>query len=146
MIRIGIKEDLPRVLELIKELAEYEKAADEVNNSVNMMERDGFGDHPIFGFIVAEVDGVIQGAAIYYWRYSTWKGKRIYLEDLIVTESQRGHGLGKLLFDEVIAIGKSQGASGMMWQVLDWNEPAINFYKKYKAKIDEGWFNCSLEF
>lgn len=146
MIRKGEIQDLPRVLELIEELALYEKAPHEVVNTVERMEKDGFGDNPIFGFVVAEQNSTIQGAAIYYWRYSTWKGKRIYLEDLIVTESQRGLGLGVMLFDEIINIGKSSGASGMMWQVLDWNEPAINFYKKYKARIEEEWLNCSLDF
>ncbi|MFT5641555.1 MAG: ribosomal protein S18 acetylase RimI-like enzyme [Cyclobacteriaceae bacterium] len=146
MIRKGEIQDLPRVLELIEELALYEKAPHEVVNTVERMEKDGFGDNPIFGFVVAEQNNTIQGAAIYYWRYSTWKGKRIYLEDLIVTESQRGLGLGVMLFDEIINIGKSSGASGMMWQVLDWNEPAINFYKKYKARIEEEWLNCSLDF
>ncbi|MEQ8237599.1 MAG: GNAT family N-acetyltransferase [Cyclobacteriaceae bacterium] len=146
MIRKGKIEDLPRVLELIHELAVYEKAPQEVINTVEQMKIDGFGENPIFGFIVAEIDGVIQGTAIYYWRYSTWKGKRIYLEDLIVTEAQRGLGFGKELFEEVIAIGKQSGASGMMWQVLDWNEPAINFYKKYNAKMEDEWLNCNLAF
>ncbi len=146
MIRKGEIQDLPRVLELIEELALYEKAPHEVVNTIERMEKDGFGDNPIFGFVVAEQNNTIQGTAIYYWRYSTWKGKRIYLEDLIVTESQRGLGLGAMLFDEIINIGKSSGASGMMWQVLDWNEPAINFYKKYKARIEEEWLNCSLDF
>lgn len=145
-IRKGTKTDLPRALELIKELALYEKAPEQVTNTVERMEEDGFGEHPIYGFIVAEEDGVIHGMSIYYWRYSTWKGKRIYLEDLIVTESQRGLGIGKLLFDKTIEIGKEQGATGMMWQVLDWNEPAINFYRKYGASIEEEWLNCSLDF
>jgi len=146
MIRKGKIEDLPRVLELIHELAIYEKAPQEVINTVEQMKIDGFSENPIFGFIVAEIDGEIQGTAIYYWRYSTWKGKRIYLEDLIVTEAQRGLGFGKELFEEVISIGKQSGASGMMWQVLDWNEPAINFYKKYNAKMEEEWLNCNLSF
>lgn len=146
MIRQGKIEDLPRALELINELAVYEKAPNEVSNTVEQMEIDGFGDNPIFDFIVAEIDGEIHGIAIYYWRYSTWKGKRIYLEDLIVTESQRGLGLGKQLFDKVISIGQSSGATGMMWQVLDWNEPAIHFYKKYQANIEGDWLNCSLNF
>ncbi|MFY0607347.1 MAG: GNAT family N-acetyltransferase [Cyclobacteriaceae bacterium] len=145
-IRKGTKEDIPRAFELIKELALFEKAPEEVTNTVAMMEEDGFGDHPVFGFIVAEEDGVIHGMSMYYWRYSTWKGKRIYLEDLIVTETMRGRGIGKLLFDETIAIGKAEGATGMMWQVLDWNTPAIEFYKKYNAKIEDEWLNCGLDF
>lgn len=145
-IRQGTKEDLPAALELVKELALYEKAPDEVTNTLEMMERDGFGEHPVYGFIVAEEDGVIYGMSMYYWRYSTWKGKRIYLEDLIVTEAKRGSGIGKQLFDETINIGKRAGATGMMWQVLDWNEPAINFYQKYDAHIEDGWLNCHLQF
>ena len=146
IIRKGTKEDLPRALELIRELAVYEKAPDEVTNTLEMMENDGFGEHPVFGYIVAEEAGIIHGMSMYYWRYSTWKGKRIYLEDLIVTEAKRGSGIGKLLFDKTIAIGKAAGATGMMWQVLDWNEPAINFYKKYQAHIEDGWLNCNLNF
>ncbi|UII33420.1 GNAT family N-acetyltransferase [Fulvivirga ulvae] len=148
IIREGKKEDLPRTLELIKELAAYEKAPDEVTNTVEQMEKDGFGDHPIYGMFVAEnEDQVIVGIAIYYYRYSTWKGKRIYLEDIVVTESERGKGTGKLLFDRVIQQGKESECSGMVWQVLDWNEPAINFYKKYyNATLDGEWINCSINF
>lgn len=145
-VRQGTEKDLPGVLELIKELALYEKAPEQVTNTLEMMKEDGFGSSPIFGFIVAEEDEEIVGTSIYYWRYSTWKGKRIYLEDLIVTESKRGSGIGKLLFDRTIEIGKRQGATGMMWQVLDWNEPAINFYRKYNAIIEDEWLNCSLNF
>lgn len=145
-IRKGKKEDLPRALELIKELAAYENAPDEVTNTVELMEKDGFGEHPIYGMFVAENDEqVIVGIAIYYYRYSTWKGKRIYLEDIVVTESERGKGTGKLLFDHVIEQGRETGCSGMVWQVLDWNEPAINFYKKYyNATLDGEWINCSI--
>lgn len=145
-VRQGTEKDLPGVLELIKELALYEKAPEQVTNTLEMMKEDGFGSSPIFGFIVAEENEEIVGTSIYYWRYSTWKGKRIYLEDLIVTESKRGSGIGKLLFDRTIEIGKRQGATGMMWQVLDWNEPAINFYRKYNAIIEDEWLNCSLNF
>jgi GNAT superfamily N-acetyltransferase len=143
-IRKGTKADLPAALELIKELALFEKAPQEVTNTLSMMEEDGFGENPIFGFILAEVDGAIIGMSLYYYRYSTWKGKRLYLEDLIVTESKRGLGIGKLLFEETIEIAKKTNCTGMMWQVLDWNEPAINFYKKYNAHFDGEWVNCSL--
>ena len=129
-IRKGIKEDLPEVLELIKELADYEKALDQVANTVERMEHDGFGEHPVYGFLIAEENQSIIGTSIYYYRYSTWKGKRLYLEDLVVTESRRGSGAGKLLFEQTLEIARETGCSGMMWQVLDWNEPAINFYKK----------------
>ncbi|UII28706.1 GNAT family N-acetyltransferase [Fulvivirga maritima] len=148
MIREGKKEDLPQVLALIKELAVYEKAGDEVDNTVEQMEEDGFGPNPAYGLFVAESDhGAIVGIAIYYYRYSTWKGRRIYLEDIVVTESERGNGLGKALFDSVIAKGKGEKCKGMVWQVLDWNEPAINFYKKYyDADLDPEWINCSINF
>ncbi len=145
-IRKGTKNDLPRLFELVMELAVFENGQDEVTNSVREMEKDGFGERPIFEFIVAEEDATIIGASIYYYRYSTWKGKRMYLEDLIVTESKRGAGAGKLLFDETIKIGKETNCTGMMWQVLDWNEPAINFYKKNNADLDGEWINCHLQF
>lgn len=144
-IREGTKQDLSRVLELIKELAEYERAPHEVINTVEQMEKDGFGPNPIYGFFVAEENGHIIGLSLYYWRYSTWKGKRLYLEDIIVTESHRGKGAGKLLFDRTMQKSLDENCSGMMWQVLEWNEPAINFYKKYGAKLDDEWTNCSLE-
>jgi len=144
-IRIGIKKDLPRALELIKELAAFEKAPHEVINNVGLMEQDGFGPNPIFGFFVAELQNEIVGISLYYWRYSTWKGKRLYLEDIIVTEGVRGKGIGKLLFDRTMQHALDENCSGMMWQVLDWNEPAINFYKKYGSKLDPEWINCTLE-
>ncbi|MFT4737847.1 MAG: GNAT superfamily N-acetyltransferase [Cyclobacteriaceae bacterium] len=145
-IRTGQHKDLPALLNLIKELATYEHSLDQVSNTIEKMVVDGFGDNPIFGFIVAEKGDVIIGASIYYYRYSTWKGKRIYLEDLIVTEAERGNGFGKQLFEATIAIGKSTQCTGMMWQVLDWNEPAINFYKKYDAVMEDNWTNCNLDF
>jgi len=144
-IRKGTKQDLPRVLELIKELAEYERAPHEVTNTVQRMEHDGFGPNPIFGFFVAENEKGIVGLSLYYWRYSTWKGKRLYLEDIIVTEKERGNGYGKLLFDRTMQHALDEKCSGMMWQVLDWNEPAIKFYKKYGSKIGGDWLNCTLE-
>lgn len=144
-IRQGTKADLPRALELIRELALYEKAPDEVTNTLERMEEDGFGKRPIFGFYVAEIDGTIVGLSLYYWRYSTWKGKRLYLEDIIVTEKERGKGIGKLLFEQTMRKAVEEDCTGMMWQVLDWNEPAINFYRKYSARIDDGWLNCHLE-
>jgi GNAT superfamily N-acetyltransferase len=145
-IRTGTKQDLPQALELIKELARYEKAPDEVINTVAQMEIDGFGANPIFGLFVAENEHGVVGISIYYWRYSTWKGKRLYLEDIVVTERERGAGIGKLLFDRTMQHAIDENCSGMMWQVLEWNEPAINFYKKYyRAKLDGEWINCSLE-
>ncbi len=145
IIRAGRKEDLPSVLELIRELATYEKAAHEVVNTVDRLERDGFGPNPAYGLFVAEIDHAIVGISLFYWRYSTWKGRRLYLEDIVVNESQRGKGVGKLLFDRTIQHAVDEDSQGMMWQVLDWNEPAINFYKKYGAKLDGEWINCTLE-
>lgn len=144
-IRTGKKADLPHVLELIRELATFEKAPQEVTNTIELMEQDGFGPNPIYGFFVGELDGTIVGISLYYWRYSTWKGKRLYLEDIIVTENVRGKGIGKLLFERTMQHSLDQNCSGMMWQVLDWNEPAINFYKKYGSKLDGEWVNCTLE-
>jgi GNAT superfamily N-acetyltransferase len=144
-IRTGTKQDLPRVLELIKELAEYERASHEVINTVELMEQDGYGASPIYGLFVAETERVIVGISIYYWRYSTWKGKRLYLEDIVVTEKERGQGIGKLLFERTMQHALDEHCSGMMWQVLEWNEPAINFYKKYGARLDGEWINGTLE-
>ena len=145
-LRKALATDIPKMLRLVMELAIYEKAPEQVTNTEARMLEEGFGENPAFGCILAEEDTKIVGLAIYYYRYSTWKGKRIYLEDLIVTESQRGKGTGKLLFDTVIEIGKETNCSGMMWQVLDWNEPAINFYKNYPTRFDEGWLNAHLDF
>ena len=144
-IRRGEKKDLPRVLELIKELAEFERAPHEVTNTLEMLAEDGFGPHPVYGFFVAEIDDRIIGLSLYYWRYSTWKGKRLYLEDIIVTAPERGKGAGKLLFDRTMMKALEEKCTGMMWQVLEWNEPAINFYKKYGSKLDAEWVNCNLE-
>ncbi len=146
IIRDGRKEDLPRVLELIKELAKYERASHEVINTVEQLEKDGFGKDPIYGLFVAENnDRLIVGISLYYWRYSTWKGKRLWLEDLIVTESERGAGIGRLLLNRTMQKALDADCTGIMWQVLEWNEPAINFYKKFDAKLDEEWTNVSLE-
>lgn len=144
-IRQGKKEDLPRVLDLIKELAEYERAPHEVTNTIGRLEQDGFGPQPVYGFFVAENNDTVVGLSLYYWRYSTWKGKRLYLEDIIVTERERGKGAGKLLFDRTMQKSLEEDCTGMMWQVLEWNDPAINFYKKYGSKLDGEWVNCSLE-
>jgi GNAT superfamily N-acetyltransferase len=127
------------------ELAEFEKALHEVTNTISMMEEDGFGANPIFGFFVAEEQHHIYGISLYYYRYSTWRGKRIYLEDIVVTKDQRGKGIGKLLFEATMQKVIDQNCTGMMWQVLDWNKPAIDFYKRYNTRFDEEWINCHLE-
>ena len=146
VIRKGTINDIPHAFELVKELAIYEKALDEVENTAAQMLADGFGETPIFEFVVAEADGLVVGMSLYYYRYSTWKGKRLYLEDLIVSENWRGHGLGNLLFEATIEFGKQANCTGMMWQVLDWNEPAIKFYKKFNTRFDGEWLNCHIEF
>lgn len=145
IIRKGLKKDLQRVLELVKELAEFERAPHEVINTVELMEIDGFGPNPIYGFFVAESEKGIVAISLYYWRYSTWKGKRLYLEDIIVTETERGKQIGTLLFERTMQHALDENCSGMMWQVLDWNEPAIKFYKKYGSTIQHEWMNCTLE-
>lgn len=143
-LRVAVKEDCPRLLELVHELALFEKAPEEVTVTLEEFEDAGFGEKPVWKTFVAEVDGIIVGFALYYIRYSTWKGCRMYLEDLIVTESWRGKGVGKLLFDRLIVEAREMGFNGMSWQVLDWNEPAIKFYKKYEAALDGAWINGSL--
>lgn len=144
-IRRAVKEDCARLLELVKELATYEKAPQEVTVTLTHFEESGFGQQPVWWAFVAEVAGKVEGFAMYYIRYSTWKGQRMYLEDLIVTEAMRGCGLGKLLFDALIAEAREKKLNGLVWQVLGWNEPAINFYKKYyNASMDAEWINCSI--
>jgi GNAT superfamily N-acetyltransferase len=146
IIRKAVKEDCARILELVKQLALYEKAPEQVTVTFDHFENSGFGQNPVWWALVAEVDGVVQGFALCYIRFSTWKGQRLYLEDFLVDETCRGLGLGKLLFDALLQECKTQNYSGLVWQVLDWNEPAINFYKKYAAtKFDAEWVNCSIE-
>ena len=143
-IRIGIETDIPQALLLVKELAAFEKAPHEVEVTVEEMLNWGFGSNKQFDFFVAIENDIIVGLALYYYKYSTWKGKCLFLEDIIVTESQRGKGLGKLLFDKVVQVSKEQKVRRMEWQVLDWNTPAIEFYKKYNANLDGEWVNCKL--
>ncbi len=143
-IREAKKEDCPRLLELIQELAVYERAPEEVTVTLTEMEAAGFGSNPVWKAFVAESNDVIDGFALYYIRYSTWKGCRMYLEDILVTETKRGQGIGKLLFDKLLQECKRKNLQGMVWQVLEWNEPAINFYRKYTAHLDPEWINGSL--
>ena len=144
IIRRGVKEDCTRLLELITELAVYEKAPDDVTVTLEHFTESGFGEKPVWWAFVAEEDGAIHGFALYYIRYSTWKGQAMYLEDIIVTEAMRGKKIGKLLFDRLIEEAKEKKFNRIIWQVLKWNEPAINFYKKYNAVLDGEWFNCSI--
>jgi len=144
IIRKGVKSDLPQVLNLIKELAAYEKAPLEVAVSIEEMERDGFGENPVYKFFVAETENKIVGISLYYIKYSTWKGKCVFLEDIIVTEDFRKHGIGKQLFDEVVKVSKELNARRLEWQVLEWNEPALKFYEKVNSHFDSEWINCKL--
>ena len=143
-IRKGIESDLEGVLALIKELAVYEKAPQEVTISLEQLREDGFGPRRLFECIIAEFEGRVGGMAFYYFRYSTWKGKFLYLEDFVVSESFRGKGIGAQLFDAVMQVSLSEACVGMTWQVLDWNEPALHFYKKYGAHLDGEWINGRL--
>lgn len=138
-IRKGRKEDMHAVLSLIQELAAFEKEPEAVALTVADLERDGFHDNPLFFVFVAELNNEIVGMALYYYRYSTWKGKTIHLEDLIVKEKMRGLGLGYQLYSAVINQGKKEQLRRIEWAVLDWNTPAIDFYIKSGARVLEDW-------
>lgn len=144
VIRQGRAADLPQVYALIQELAEYEKAPEEVTNTLADMQRDGFGEQPVFEFLVAEAENKVVGLCLYYMAYSTWKGKMLYLEDLVVTEAYRRYGLGKRLFDGFARRSLELGAKRLKWQVLEWNDPAIAFYKKLNSNLDPEWINCNM--
>lgn len=145
-VREAVPSDMEAVWNLIRELAIYEKAEHEFINTVDQLTKDGFGPNEVFDCIVAEVESQVIGFALYYTSYSTWKGKCLYLEDFLVTEAWRGKGIGKLLFDRVFQEAKDRNVGRFEWQVLDWNEPAINFYKKYDAILDEEWLNGKIIF
>ena len=138
-IRKGQKEDMSGVLALIQELAAFEKEPDAVLITADDLIRDGFGDRPLFEVFVAEAGKEIVGIALYYYRYSTWKGKTIHLEDLVIKESMRGTGLGYALYSEIIKQGQKDKVRRIEWNVLDWNTPAIDFYEKSGAKILDEW-------
>ena len=143
-IRKGKKSDLPSILNLIKELAHYERALDKVLITLNDLEKDGFGKHPLFWVLVAENENKIVGMAFYYIRYSTWSGKMFYLEDFVVKKGFRRMGVGSLLFEECIRVARKINANGMVWQVLNWNKSAMNFYQKYNSELKNDWVNGKL--
>ena len=139
MIRKATEKDMPYVLELIQELATFEKEPDAVVVTVADLIRDGFSEHPLFHCYVSEKENTIIGMALFYYRYSTWKGKTIHLEDLIVKADQRGTGAGFALYKEIIKQGKKDKVRRIEWNVLDWNTPAIDFYEKSGAKVLDDW-------
>lgn len=152
IIRNARQEDCPRLLELVRELAVYEKAPDEVTVTLEHFTASGFGEKPVWWAFVATVpqpgnneERMIAGFALYYIRYSTWKGQTMYLEDILVTESLRGQGIGQRLFDRLLEEAREKGFKRVTWQVLDWNEPAINFYKKQGARLDPEWLNATID-
>lgn len=151
-IRRAQEKDCPRILELVQELALFERAPEEVTVSIEHFTQSGFGQNPVWWGFVAEQSqgnnnnqGQIVAFALYYIRFSTWKGQAMYLEDILVTEAMRGQGIGKMLFDQLVEEAKDKGLKRMCWQVLEWNEPAISFYKKYNASFDGEWVNCAIE-
>jgi GNAT superfamily N-acetyltransferase len=145
-VRPGTPNDVPDLLRLIQELALYERAPDEVIVTEETLLADGFGEHPRFHLFVAELDHKVVGMALYYFAYSNWKGKYLYLEDLVVQENFRGKGIGKLLFEAVVEVAKTEKVKRMGWQVLNWNDPAINFYQAYGAELSDEWLNGRLFF
>jgi GNAT superfamily N-acetyltransferase len=138
-IRKANSADMPSVLACIKELAEFEKEENAVIITVEDLISDGFSDNPAFECFVAEVEGAIVGIALFYYRYSTWKGKTIHLEDLIVKEAYRGTGIGRALYDTVMKYAHDLNLKRVEWNVLDWNTPAVKFYESTGAKILDDW-------
>lgn len=144
-IRKGLTQDMPAVLDLIKELAVFEKEPNEVEVTVADLQRDGFCENPLFHTFIAEINQEIVGIALYYYRYSTWKGRTLHLEDLIVKEKMRGSGCGFALYSEIIKQGKKDKVRRIEWNVLDWNQPAIDFYEKSGAKVLSEWCNVQMD-
>ncbi len=145
LVRRATADDCPRMMELVRELALYERAPEQVTVTLEHFVESGFGKSPVWWAFVVEEEGVIQGFALYYIRYSTWKGQRMYLEDILVTEDARGRGLGALLMNALVEEAKEKRFTGIVWQVLEWNEPAFNFYRKFNAKFDPEWVNAVLD-
>lgn len=146
IIRNAKREDVKSIYTLINALAKFEKEEHAVQITVEELEEDGFGENPSYSCIVAELDGSVVGFALYFIRYSTWQGKTVYLEDFLVNENYRSKGIGKLLFEELIEIAKKLNVRQLSWQVLDWNEGAIRFYKKYEAEFAYEWLNVRVLF
>lgn len=144
-IRKARKEDMGQVLDLIKALAVFEKEPDAVEISEAYLQEKGFGEHPSFQCFVAEVNNSIEGIALVYMRFSTWKGQVLHLEDLIVNQNKRGQGLGEALLNEVVKYGNELGVKRISWEVLDWNTPAIEFYEKKGAKVMRDWNVVQLD-
>lgn len=145
-VREALPGDLPEVLELVKELARYERAEGEVEVTLEQMLAWGSGVAPAFGCFVLELDERVIGAAIYYYKYSTWKGRCFFLEDIVVKETYRNQGYGRRLFDAVAQLAKREGVKRLEWQVLEWNAPAISFYRKLGSSFDGEWINCRLTY
>ncbi len=144
IIRPARAADVPAMFALVKELALFEKAPEQVTNSEADMLRDGFGEQPVFRSLVAECEGQVVGLAIFFVKYSTWKGKGLYLDDLIVTETHRGRGIGLALLKAYLEEARRSGARQVHWQVLDWNQPAIDLYKKMGASLEAEWLDCKM--
>lgn len=145
LIRKATAEDAGAIMALIRELALFELEPDAVITSEEVLIRDGFGPEPHFHCLLAVSEGQVIGMSFCYIRYSTWKGKRLYLEDLIVTEAWRGTGVGSQLFDSTLALARVLGCNAVCWQVLDWNTQAIEFYKAKGGCVKEGWLDMQLE-
>lgn len=143
-IRKGIRQDIPRILAMVQELAEYEKEPDAVTATIEMY-YNAFDEEKI-KILIAEYNGEPIGMMLYYWTFSTWKGPMYYLEDFVVSEVHRGKGIGQLLFNEFMKQSKNDGVQMVKWQVLDWNQPAIDFYMKNKATIEKEWWNVKIIF
>jgi len=141
IIRKGTEQDFPQILALIKELALFEKAPQEVTNTVEKMQNE----KDLFEFFVAEKDGEIIGMALYFFAYFTWKGKSLYLDDLYVKQDKRGGGVGSKLLRKIFEVAKEHNVDRLRWQVLDWNEPAIELYDKIGATLDKEWINCDFD-
>lgn len=144
-IRKAKPEDAPSVFQLIQELAVYERAPEEVINTPEQMLHDGFPESPWFGCLVAEHEGRVIGMALWYLRYSTWKGVCMYLEDLYIQPEHRRNGIGNALFQQLLQLAEEKQCRRLVWQVLDWNEPAIRFYEKLGSRFDKGWWNGFID-